>query len=104
MKFRHDSRVYFTACLPSVIHCSAVPRLLQNLTTFLDQPVMLVTMNPTRGIDINVTSRDVLGAQLDYCHANPIKRGLVERAEDWRWSSYRFHTLGDVGMLAMDWP
>ena len=28
-----------------------------------------------------------LAAMLDYLHMNPVRRGLVERASDWRWSS-----------------
>jgi hypothetical protein len=31
-----------------------------------------------------------LVAALSYIHANPVKAGLVERAEDWLWSSARF--------------
>ena len=43
------SRAIFTACLPSLIHCSAVPRLLWNRTTARFGSVRFVTMNPTRG-------------------------------------------------------
>src|ERR1035438_6590223 len=43
------SRVILTACLPSLIHCSAVPRLLWNRTTARLSVSRLVTMNPTRG-------------------------------------------------------
>jgi hypothetical protein len=26
--------------------------------------------------------------RLDYMHMNPVRKGLVKRAEDWPWSSY----------------
>jgi len=26
--------------------------------------------------------------RLEYTHLNPLKKGLVKRREDWRWSSY----------------
>ena len=26
-------------------------------------------------------------AMIEYLHMNPVRRGLVERASDWRWSS-----------------
>ena len=28
------------------------------------------------------------GAHMEYCRLNPVKHGLVERAEDWPWSSF----------------
>lgn len=56
-----------------------------------------------RGYDFNIDRRETLMEKLDYCHKNPITRGLVERAEDWPWSSLRFYELGDRSVLAMDW-
>src|ERR1019366_7326331 len=44
---RHDNRVHLIAPLPSLIHCSQVPRLLSKATTFLAGRAMLVTMKPT---------------------------------------------------------
>jgi hypothetical protein len=41
--------------------------------------------------------------KLDYMHGNPNVRGLVERAEQRRWSSYRFCELGDDSLIAVDW-
>jgi putative transposase len=28
---------------------------------------------------------------IDYIHLNPVRRGLVERPEDWAWSSARWY-------------
>jgi putative transposase len=39
------------------------------------------------GYDRNVFEPKVLLAMIDYLHANLLRRGLVQRAEDWRWSS-----------------
>ena len=36
-------------------------------------------------------------------HRNPITRGLVERPEQWRWSSYRFYEMDDISLIDMDW-
>ena len=41
--------------------------------------------------------------KLDYMHRNPITRGLVERAEQWRWSSDQFYEFGDDSLIAIDW-
>ena len=57
----------------------------------------------TRAYDFNVTTERVLRTKLDYMHKNPITRGLVDRAEEWPWSSYRFYELGDSSLIAMDW-
>ena len=34
-----------------------------------------------------------LAKRLDYLHHNPVRRGLVKRPEDWRWSSYNNFSL-----------
>ena len=57
----------------------------------------------TRGYDFNIHGRDKLTEKLDYCHKNPITRGLVDRAEDWHWSSYRYYELDDRSVLSMNW-
>lgn len=57
----------------------------------------------TRGYDFNVVRYETLREKLDFCHKNPITRGLADCAEDWAWSSYRFYELGDRSMLLMDW-
>lgn len=37
-----------------------------------------------------------------YLHQNPVRRGLVSRAEEWLWSSARWYAgMSDV-LLAMD--
>jgi len=39
------------------------------------------------GFDRNVFEPHTLLAMLEYIHANLVRRGLVSRAEDWKWSS-----------------
>ncbi len=39
------------------------------------------------GYDQNVTTGQTLLAIVDYLHLNPIRRGFVERPEQWKWSS-----------------
>jgi len=46
---------------------------------------------PGGGYDRNITGIDALRAMIDYIHANPVRRGLVARAEDWEWSSARWY-------------
>ena len=39
------------------------------------------------GYDRNLTEPAKLYAEIDYVHMNPVRKGLVERPEDWPWSS-----------------
>jgi putative transposase len=50
-----------------------------------------------RYYDFNVYSRNKRLEKLDYMHWNPVKHGLVERMEDWQWSSYRFYRTRQQG-------
>jgi putative transposase len=43
----------------------------------------------TRYYDHNVRTYESFVEKLRYIHRNPVKRGLVERPEDWTWSSFR---------------
>jgi hypothetical protein len=38
---------------------------------------------------------------IDYIHNNPVTRGLVEQATDWRWSSARWYA-SDRQMIDQD--
>jgi putative transposase len=42
---------------------------------------------PGGGFDRNETEPKAILAMIEYIHANPVRRGLVARPEDWRWSS-----------------
>ena len=39
------------------------------------------------GYDRNIRDIEELREKIEYIHTNPVRRGLVERAVDWRWSS-----------------
>jgi hypothetical protein len=40
--------------------------------------------------------------KLRHMHRNPVKRGLVESPEQWRWSSYRYYLLEDAGPVRVN--
>jgi putative transposase len=54
------------------------------------------------GYDRNITSARTAWFSVDYLHNNPVRRGLVERATDWAWSSARWYAGWDELVLAMD--
>lgn len=55
-----------------------------------------------RFYDFNVWSREKRIEKLRYMHRNPVHRGLVERPEDWVWSSYCFYARSGVVLLSLD--
>jgi putative transposase len=55
-----------------------------------------------RYYDFNVWSERKFVEKLRYIHRNPVKRGLVERPEDWVWSSFRHYANGEVGMVQIE--
>ena len=55
-----------------------------------------------RYYDFNVWSREKRIEKLKYIHRNPVKRGLVERQEDWAWSSFRHYKAGEQGRVEVE--
>ncbi len=54
--------------------------------------------------DFNVWTARKRVEKVRYMHRNPVKRGLVELPELWRWSSYRTYALGEGGAVRVnDW-
>jgi putative transposase len=54
-----------------------------------------------RFYDFNVHKIEKRKERLDYMHANPVDRGLVEHPRDWPWSSWSFYMEG-AGLVSMD--
>jgi len=48
-----------------------------------------------RYYDRNESEQREFIEKLKYIHRNPVKRKLVERQEDWKWSSYRHYYCGE---------
>src|SRR5579859_3213527 len=46
---------------------------------------------PGGGYDRRALEVSTIHAMIDYIHANPMRRGMVERAVDWEWSSARWY-------------
>jgi putative transposase len=55
-----------------------------------------------RYYDFNVWSEKKRVEKLKYMHRNPVQRGLVEKPEDWRWSSYRAYAFGEEGPVKLN--
>jgi putative transposase len=74
-------------------------RLVEELNPLLSQ--LTVTERPGKkafrfwqegpDYDRNLSSEQAVLAAIDYIHLNPVRRGLVARASDWKWSSARWY-------------
>ena len=53
------------------------------------------------GYDRNITGGKTLLRMIDYLHNNPVRRGLIERAIDWKWSSAAAPE-GGIGPIRLD--
>ena len=52
--------------------------------------------------DFNVSTHEKFVEKLRYIHRNPVRRGLVETPDDWRWSSYRHYQTGIHGTVEIE--
>jgi putative transposase len=57
-----------------------------------------------RYYDRNVRTNEEFINDLKYIHRNPVKRGLVDKREDWPWSSYRSYALHEQGPVTVETP
>jgi putative transposase len=55
-----------------------------------------------RYYDFNVHNEEKRVEKLRYMHRNPVKRGLVEKPEDWAWSSFRHYATGEIGTVEIE--
>jgi len=52
--------------------------------------------------DFNVSEHEKYVEKLRYIHRNPVRRGLVEKPEDWQWSSFRHYQTGMRGTVEIE--
>ncbi|MCP4250121.1 MAG: transposase [bacterium] len=54
------------------------------------------------GYDRNIIKPATAWSSVDYIHENPVRRGLVDSATDWPWSSAQWYAGDEDVVLAMD--
>jgi putative transposase len=54
--------------------------------------------------DFNIYSEEKLREKVDYMHNNPVRAGLVESPEHWKYSSARFHLDGKSVAVPIEFP
>jgi putative transposase len=55
-----------------------------------------------RYYDFNVHNELKRIEKLRYMHRNPVKRGLVQKPEQWQWSSFRHYATGEMGTVEIE--
>jgi putative transposase len=55
-----------------------------------------------RFYDFHVWSQKKVREKLEYMHANPTTRKLVEHPKDWPWSSWSFYASGEARLVTID--
>jgi len=55
-----------------------------------------------RYYDRNVRNANEFTVKLRYLHRNPVKRGLVQEAGDWCWSSFRHYAFREMGVVEIE--
>ncbi len=54
--------------------------------------------------DFNVFTEKKIIEKRQYIHRNPVKRGLVQRPDEWAWSSFRHWWGGETGSVETESP
>ena len=103
---RYEFEVVGYVVMPEHVHLLVSEPRTNSLAAALQALKLSVARRSERGqfwqaryYDFNVYSDHKRFEKLDYMHWNPVKRGLVERMEDWQWSSYRFYRTGQQGRV-----
>ena len=55
-----------------------------------------------RFYDFNVRTERKRIEKLRYLHQNPVTRGLVEKPEDWQWSSFRHYAFDELYVVTVE--
>jgi putative transposase len=83
---------------------SVVIQMLKQITSRKLKPAGAPRFWQTRYYGFPVWSERKRLEKLRYIHRNPVKRGLVTRPEDWRWSSFLQWATGCQGTVEIECP
>jgi putative transposase len=104
--------VYGYVLMPEHVHLlvseperGTLARFMQSLKQSVARTLALRAAEPfwqARYYDFNVWSERKFVEKLRYIHRNPVERGLVERPQDWAWSSFRHYLSGETGPVEIE--
>jgi putative transposase len=80
----------------------AIQMLKQNTAREIGVPDEYPRFWQHRYYDFNVWTEAKRVEKLRYLHRNPVARGLVQRPEDWLWSSFRHWATGEESVVEIE--
>jgi putative transposase len=89
---------------PERCQLSVAIQMLKQITSRKLRPSGLGRFWQVRYYDFPVWSEAKRIEKLRYIHRNPVKRGLCERPEDWKWSSFLQWATGAEGRVEIECP
>jgi putative transposase len=81
---------------------SLVIQMLKQITSRKLRPIDQPRFWQVRYYDLPVWSEEKRIEKLRYIHRNPVRRGLVQRPEDWKWSSFAHYATGIEGPVEIE--
>lgn len=111
LRTRHQFYLSGYVIMPEHVHLLMTEPKLETLSTTLGVLKNAVSKRhigdrqhfwQTRYHDFNVLTDRKHIEKLQYIHRNPVKRGLVEKPEDWPWSSFHHHLTGEQGLVEIE--
>ena len=81
---------------------SVLIQMLKQITSQKLRPKNLPHFWQVRYYDFPVWTEAKRIEKLRYIHRNPVKRGLVARPEDWKWSSFVHYATGTEGIVEIE--
>jgi putative transposase len=108
---RHEARLYAYVLMPEHIHLLINEPPLILVAQFL-KALKQITSRKLRGdrrqfwqdryFDSNIYGETARSEVIQYIHRNPVKRGLVASAEQYRWSSFNHYATGIRGVVEIE--
>jgi putative transposase len=106
---RYVFHVFGYVVMPEHVHLlvseptrATLARALQALKTSISKQSKEKPFWQVRYYDFNVFSSAKRTEKLRYMHRNPVTRGLVDRPEEWLWSSFRHYLTGEPGVVEIE--
>jgi putative transposase len=106
---RYDFQVVGYVAMPEHVHLLFSEPLRESLAVGLQALKRSVALRSeqrpfwqARYYDFNVFTESKRAERLDYMHWNPVRRGLVERMEQWQSSSHRSYCTGEKGRVGVE--
>ena len=109
---KYNLCVYGYVVMPEHVHMlvnepeqDTLAKAIQSLKQSVARTLALRADTPfwqARYYDFNVWSERKFKEKLRYIHRNPVERGLVDRPEDWPWSSFRHYMNGEPGLVEIE--